>query len=122
MINTSSGSGLYGSFGQANYAAAKLGIHGFTQTCAKEGEKYNIRVNSIAPVAASRMTETVLPPQALEMLKTEYVVPLVAYLAHESCEETGSIFEVAAGYCAKLRWQRSQGAFFDLPFTAEEVT
>lgn len=104
IVNTSSSSGLYGSFGQANYAAAKLGIHGFTMTLAKEGEKYNIRANSIAPVAASRMTETVLPPQALEMLKTEYVVPLVAYLAHDSCEETGSIFEVAAGYCAKLRW------------------
>lgn len=62
VVNTSSSSGLYGSFGQANYAAAKLGIHGFTMTCAKEGEKYNIRSNSIAPVAASRMTETVLPP------------------------------------------------------------
>ena len=104
IVNTSSGSGLYGSFGQANYAAAKLGIHGFTMTCAKEGEKNNIRCNSIAPVAASRMTETVLPPSALEMLKPEYVVPLVAYLAHDSCEETGSMFEVAAGYCAKLRW------------------
>lgn len=73
-------------------------------TCAKEGEKNNIRCNSIAPVAASRMTETVLPPSALEMLKPEYVVPLVAYLAHDSCEETGSMFEVAAGFCAKLRW------------------
>jgi len=90
-------------------------------SCAKEGQSNNIFSNSIAPVAASRMTETVLPPAALEMLKAEYVVPLVAYLAHESCEENGSIFEVAAGFCAKLRWQRSQGAFFDLPFTAEEV-
>jgi len=73
-------------------------------TCAKEGEKYNMRVNSIAPVAASRMTETVLPPKALEMLKIEYFIPLVAFLYHESCEETGSVFEVVAGYCAKLRW------------------
>jgi NAD(P)-dependent dehydrogenase (short-subunit alcohol dehydrogenase family) len=62
ILNTSSSAGLYGAFGQANYSAAKLGIHGFTMTCAKEGEKYNMRVNSIAPVAASRMTETVLPP------------------------------------------------------------
>ena len=107
IINTSSGSGLYGSFGQANYSAAKLGINGFTLTLAKEGEKNNIRVNSIAPVAASRMTETVIPPAALAMLKAEYVVPLVQYLCHESCEETGSVFEVAAGYIAKLRWQRT---------------
>ena len=121
VVNTSSASGLYGSFGQANYAAAKLGIHGFTQTLAKEGEKNNIKVNSIAPVAASRMTETVMPPAALAMLKAEYIVPLVEYLSHETCEETGSIFEVAAGYIAKLRWQRTQGSFFDLPFTAEQV-
>ena len=107
IVNTTSGSGLYGSFGQANYSAAKLGIHGFTLTCAKEGEKNNIRVNSIAPVAASRMTETVIPPAALAMLKPEYVVPLVEYLCHESCEETGSVSEVAAGYIAKLRWQRT---------------
>jgi multifunctional beta-oxidation protein len=71
---------------------------------AKEGEKKNIRCNSIAPVAASRMTETVMPPSALKMLKPEYVVPLVAYLVHESCEENGSVFELGGGYIAKLRW------------------
>jgi len=88
-------------------------------TLAKEGEKKNVRSNSIAPVAASRMTETVMPPQALEMLKPEYIVPLVAYLSHESCEETGSVFELGAGWIAKLRWQRTQGAMFDLPFSPE---
>lgn len=103
-MNTSSAAGLYGNFGQANYSAAKLGIHGFTQTLAKEGEKKNIRVNTIAPLAASRMTESVMPKEVLDSLKTEYIIPVVAYLAHESCEETGSIFEVAAGYVAKLRW------------------
>jgi hypothetical protein len=64
------------------------------------------------------MTETILPKEALEQLKPDYVVPLVGYLCHDSCQENGSIFEVGAGYMAKLRWQRSQGAFFDLPFTA----
>jgi NAD(P)-dependent dehydrogenase (short-subunit alcohol dehydrogenase family) len=88
---------------------------------AKEGEKRNVFVNTICPIAASRMTETVLPPQALENLKPQYVVPLVAYLAHDSCKETGSIFEIAAGFIAKLRWQRSEGHFFDLPYTVEEV-
>lgn len=65
------------------------------------------------------MTETVLPPTALAMLKPEYVVPLVAYLCHPSCEETGSVFELGGGYIAKLRWQRSAGAMFDLPYTAK---
>lgn len=55
-------------------------------------------------MAASRMTETVLPPSALKMLKPEYVVPLVAYLVHESCEENGSVFELGGGFIAKLRW------------------
>lgn len=64
------------------------------------------------------MTETILPKEALEQLKPDYVVPLVGYLCHDSCQENGSVFEVGAGYMAKLRWQRSQGAFFDLPFTA----
>lgn len=121
IVNTSSAAGIYGNFGQANYAAAKLGIHGFTQSLAREGAKRNIFCNSIAPIAASRMTETILPKEALEQLKPDYVVPLVAYLCHDSCQENGSIFEVGAGYMAKLRWQRAQGAFFDLPFTAGQV-
>ena len=61
IINTSSAAGLYGNFGQVNYAASKLGIHGFTQSIAREGEKRNILCNSIAPIAASRMTATILP-------------------------------------------------------------
>jgi 3-hydroxyacyl-CoA dehydrogenase/3a,7a,12a-trihydroxy-5b-cholest-24-enoyl-CoA hydratase len=104
IINTGSSSGLYGSFGQVNYSAAKMAMHGFSQSLAKEGEKRNIRVNTICPLAASRMTETVLPKEVLENIKPEYVAPLVAFLCHDSCEETGSLFEVGAGYVAKLRW------------------
>jgi len=104
VINTGSSSGLYGSFGQVNYSAAKMAMHGLSQSLAKEGEKRNIRVNTICPLAASRMTETVLPKEVLENIKPEYVAPLVAYLCHDSCEETGSLFEVGAGYVAKLRW------------------
>lgn len=121
IINTCSSSGLYGSFGQANYSAAKLGLHGLTLTLAREGEKRNVRVNSIAPYAASRMTATSLPEEALKYMNPEFVVPLVAYLVHESCEETGSVFEIGGGYVAKLRWQRTEGAMFDLPFTPEDV-
>lgn len=113
IINTASAAGLYGSFGQVNYSAAKLGLHGFTMALAREGEKRNIRVNTIAPLAASRMLETVMPPDVLANLKPALVVPLVAWLTHDSCEESGSVFEVGGGYAAKLRWQRTEGAFFD---------
>jgi multifunctional beta-oxidation protein len=84
---------------------------GFTETLAKEGAKYDIVANVIAPIAASRMTETVMPPDVLESLKPDWVVPLVAVLTHSSNKnETGSIFEVGGGHIAKLRWERSKGA------------
>ncbi|BCR87154.1 putative peroxisomal multifunctional beta-oxidation protein (MFP) [Aspergillus chevalieri] len=111
VINTASAAGLFGSFGQANYSAAKLGQVGFTETLAKEGIKYNIIANVIAPIAASRMTATVMPPDVLENLKPDWVVPLVAVLVHSSnTSETGSIFEVGGGHMAKLRWERAKGA------------
>lgn len=111
IIMTSSASGIYGNFGQANYAAAKLGLYGLAQSLAVEGSKYNIIVNAIAPLAGSRMTETIMPPEVLAELKPEYVSPLVAYLCHDSNRDTGGLYEVAAGWIAKLRWQRTQGAF-----------
>ena len=129
VINTASAAGLFGNFGQANYSgkrhrprvyllesvltsiAAKLAQVGFTETLAKEGFKYNIICNVIAPIAASRMTETVMPPDMLELLKPDWVVPLVAVLVHSSNkQETGSIFEVGGGHIAKLRWERAKGA------------
>ncbi|KAK4959827.1 bifunctional hydroxyacyl-CoA dehydrogenase/enoyl-CoA hydratase fox2 [Elasticomyces elasticus] len=111
LISTASAAGLFGSFGQCNYSAAKLSQVGFTETLAKEGLKYNILCNVIAPIAASRMTATVMPPEVLDVLKPEWVVPLVAVLAHPSNEsETGSIFECGGGHMAKLRWERAKGA------------
>ncbi|KAJ3350436.1 hypothetical protein HDU83_009721 [Entophlyctis luteolus] len=123
IINTSSASGIYGNFGQANYAAAKYALHGFTLTLAREGAKKNILVNSIAPVAASRMTETVMPPEMLAHLNPTFVVPVVAYLCHESSTETGGLFELGAGFVAKLRWERSKGVVFksDSTFTPGSV-
>ena len=110
VINTSSAAGLFGNFGQTNYSAAKLGMVGFTETLAKEGAKYNIICNVIAPIAASRMTETVMPPDLLALMKPEWVVPLVAVLTHKSnTTESGSIFEVGGGHVAKIRWERSGG-------------
>ena len=102
---------MFGSFGQCNYSAAKLSQVGFTETLAKEGFKYNIICNVIAPIAASRMTQTVMPPDVLESLKPDWIVPLVAVLVHSSNElETGSIFEVGGGHVAKIRWERARGA------------
>jgi len=88
---------------------AKLGLHGFTQTLALEGKKRNVLVNSIAPTAGSRMTETVMPPALVEALKPDLVSPLVARLVHESQDDTGGLYEVGGGIFAKLRWERSTG-------------
>lgn len=109
IINTSSSSGLFGNFGQSNYAAAKMAVVGFTETLAKEGAKYNIHCNVLAPGAASRLTQTVWPPEMMEVMKPDFVVPLVGVLVHESCKESGSLFEAAAGHYSKIRWERSEG-------------
>lgn len=123
VIMTTSAAGVYGNFGQANYSAAKLGLYGFANTLALEGEKYNIHVNTIAPVAGSRLTATILPPELVDALKPEYVSPLVAYLCHETTLENGALFELGAGWVTRLRWQRTKGAMFDLsePFTIENI-
>lgn len=101
----------------------KLALLGFANSLSIEGDKRNIHVNTIAPVAGSRMTETVLPPDLIEALKPEYVVPLVGYLCHEGTETNGAAFEVGAGWVGRLRWQRTQGNFWDISnnFTPESV-
>ncbi|KAM5299301.1 peroxisomal multifunctional enzyme type 2 isoform 1-T1 [Ctenodactylus gundi] len=124
IIMTSSASGIYGNFGQANYTAAKLGLLGLSNTLAIEGRKYNIHCNTIAPVAGSRLTKTVMPEDILENLKPDYVAPLVLWLCHESCEENGGLFEVGAGWIGKLRWERTLGAIVrqrNHPMTPEAV-
>lgn len=123
IVNTSSAAGLYGNFGQTNYSAAKLGLVGFTETLAKEGYKYNIFANVIAPLAASRLTETIMGPELLEKLSPDYIVPMVAYLSHENTQETGGIFELGAGFYSKVRWERSSGVVFktDETFTPSAI-
>uniref|UniRef100_A0A8C9DF45 17-beta-hydroxysteroid dehydrogenase 4 n=1 Tax=Prolemur simus TaxID=1328070 RepID=A0A8C9DF45_PROSS len=124
IIMTSSASGIYGNFGQANYSAAKLGLLGLSNTLAIEGNKSNIHCNTIAPTAGSRMTQTVMPKDIVEALKPDYVAPLVLWLCHESCEENGGFFEVGAGWIGKLRWERTLGAIVrqkNQPMTPEAV-
>ncbi len=123
IIFTASAAGIYGNFGQANYSMAKLGLYSLGQTLSIEGEKNNIYVNSIAPIAGSRMTETILPPALIEQLKPEYVTPLVVKLCDENSTDTGSLFEVGAGWIGKLRWERSKGHGFNITngFSAEDV-
>jgi NAD(P)-dependent dehydrogenase (short-subunit alcohol dehydrogenase family) len=123
VIFTSSTSGIYGNFGQANYATAKLGLYGLTRTLALEGRKNNILVNAIAPTGATRMTEGLLPPEVFELLKPELVSPLVVYLGSEQCRDSAGLFEVGGGWIGKVRWERSLGAGFDprTGFSPEDV-
>jgi len=109
IIMTTSAAGLYGNFGQANYSAAKMGLVGLGNTLAIEGKKYNIGVNTIAPIAGSRLTETVMPADVVGALKPEFVGPVVLWLCHETCSDTGGIFEVGGGYAAKVQLMKSKG-------------
>jgi len=121
IINTSSVAGIFGNFGQANYSAAKMAIHGLTNTLAREGESKNILVNTIAPVAATRMTQGVLQSDLYNAVNVEYIVPFVEFLCSADCTLSGGLFEVGGGWAAKLRWQRSKGVAFDFPLKAEDV-
>jgi NAD(P)-dependent dehydrogenase (short-subunit alcohol dehydrogenase family)/acyl dehydratase/putative sterol carrier protein len=98
VILTTSGAGLYGNFGQTNYSAAKMGLIGLMNTVNLEGEKHNIRVNTIAPVAATRLTDDILPPEFFEKLKPEFVAPMVLYLCSEQCPVTGAVYNAGMGY------------------------
>lgn len=109
VIVTSSNSGLYGNFGQANYSAAKMGLVGLNNTLAIEGRKNNIHCNVIVPTAASRLTQDILPPDFFAQLRPELIAPVVVWLCHESCEENGAIIESAAGWAGKCHLVRSPG-------------
>ncbi|MGE3251461.1 MAG: SDR family NAD(P)-dependent oxidoreductase [Hyphomonadaceae bacterium] len=121
IVVTTSSTGLYGNFGQANYGAAKLALVGFMNTMKIEGGKNNIKVNAISPVAATRMTENLMPPAMLEKLKPEYVTPGVVYLASDDAP-TGAILTAGAGVFSLARIYETEGVYLgEGGLSAEEV-
>lgn len=121
VINTGSSSGLFGNFGQVNYSAAKAAIHGLTLAMAKEGENSNIKVNTIAPVAATSMTQGVIQEDILKAVHPRFVVPLVAVLASKECPDNGAMFEVGGGWITKLRLQRAEGVMLPPDASPEKI-
>ncbi|MCW2901056.1 MAG: short-chain dehydrogenase/reductase, partial [Streptosporangiaceae bacterium] len=101
IVLTTSAAGLYGNFGQVNYSAAKMGLVGMAKTLAQEGAKRNIRTNLIAPAAASRMTQDLMPVSMKDLLTPESVAPVTAYLAHESCALNGETLTGFGGHVAR---------------------
>src|SRR6202790_5127694 len=108
IVITTSSSGLFGNFGQANYGAAKAGMVGLMNVLAEEGRKTNIRVNTISPTAATRMTEGLVPPQVLALMKPEAITPAVLYLLSENAP-TRTIMGAGAGSFAVIKIMESEG-------------
>jgi NAD(P)-dependent dehydrogenase (short-subunit alcohol dehydrogenase family) len=121
VVMTSSPAGLFGNFGQANYSSAKMGLVGLTKTLAAEGAKYNIKVNAIAPIAWTRMTEEMFPPEYKDKLSVELVTPVVAWLVHESNEGTGETYSVGGGRVARVFVAEGPGHTSQDGLSAEDV-
>ena len=119
ILMTTSSTGLYGNFGQANYGAAKLAQVGLMQTLAIEGAKYHIHVNALAPTAATRMTESLFPPQILDALQPEAVVPAMLVLVHESAP-TRTILCAGGGSFEAAHITLTQGIHLGLGDTVPE--
>jgi NAD(P)-dependent dehydrogenase (short-subunit alcohol dehydrogenase family) len=121
IVMTTSSSGLYGNFGQANYGAAKMALVGFMQTLALEGEKYGIRVNCLAPTAHTQMTEGLMPAEALARLKPEAVTPGLLYLVSEDAP-TRTILCAGAGTFERANITLTQGVHLGTaPDTPEKI-
>ncbi len=121
VVVATSTSGLFGNFGQANYGAAKLGLVGMINTLAQEGAKYNIKTNALAPIAATRMTEDILPPEVLKSLTPEYVAPVVAYLCTEEVPDTASVFIVGGGKVQRTALFQNEGVTFTSPPSVDDI-
>ena len=109
IIMTTSAAGLYGNFGQSNYSSAKLALVGLMNTLKIEGGKYDIKVNTVAPIAASRLMADVIPPDMLDKMKPDFVAPLVLFLASEKCPVTGRIYNAGVGVFNRAALMTGQG-------------
>ena len=109
IVMTTSAAGLYGNFGQSNYGAAKLGVVGLMNTLKHEGAKFGIRVNTVAPVALTRMTEDLPLGRLLAQALPERVAAGVAFLASEACEFSGQILSAGAGYFSTVKLVEGKG-------------
>jgi NAD(P)-dependent dehydrogenase (short-subunit alcohol dehydrogenase family) len=121
IVVTTSSTGLYGNFGQTNYGTAKLGLVGFMNSLKLEGAKDNIKVNAICPVAGTRMTENLMPPEMIAALKPEYVTPAVVFLASDDAP-TGCVISAAAGAFSSAQIVESTGMNIGHGATADDVS
>ena len=124
IVLTTSAAGLHGNFGQTNYGAAKMGLIGFLNTLKLEGERHDILANAVAPVAATRLTEDILPPDLMEKLKPEFVSPLVLFLCSDRLKDTGNVYNAGAGYFSRVAISSGPGTVVGdgkTPPTVEDV-
>jgi NAD(P)-dependent dehydrogenase (short-subunit alcohol dehydrogenase family) len=119
IVMTASNAGVLGNFGQSNYGAAKMGLVGLANVLAIEGAKRNIKVNTICPVAKTRMTEDLLGPLG-DKLQPELITPVVAWLVHEDCPVTGEIYSIAGGQVSRFFVGRTPG-FYKSDLSVEDV-
>lgn len=110
IVMTTSAAGLYGNFGQTNYGAAKMGLIGLMNSLKLEGEKYNIKVNTVAPLAATRLTSDILPSGLQEKMKPEFIAPIVLYLCAEECPVSGTIYNTGMGFYNRVAVITGPGA------------
>ncbi|MDT5001727.1 MAG: hypothetical protein QOK12_3832 [Mycobacterium sp.] len=122
IVMATSTSGIFGNFGQSNYGAAKLGLVGLINTLAIEGAKYGILANAVAPMAATRMTTDIAPPELLDKLPPAHVAPVVGYLMSEQCTDTGCVYIVGGGNIQRVAQFQNKGVSFSEPPTVDQLT